>query len=125
MSRQAEERSDVSVRIPLSVYNALFDAFTARNPDARPEEESPEAVNDAVAEQIALLLVLGHDTAAALHSGIAALPPFRGQLLRRLLGLGCTRKQLAEIARELHMPRRRLDEVRRAALVDLRHGLAA
>lgn len=68
-------------------------------------------------------LLLGEDTAAAVREALRDLVPFRAKLIRQVYGIGCTSKSVAELARELSMPRRRLDDALQAALVDLRKAL--
>ncbi len=107
----------VEVALPLDTFNALMRAFWSRNPQACPEEESSEAVHTATAEQAAL--VLSQWAQAQQLRALDKLAPFRAKLVRQVHGIGCTKKTIAELAREHRMPRRRLSETLKAALAEL------
>lgn len=64
-------------------------------------------------------MLLAADSDAAVRRVIDTLSPFRAKLVRQAFGIGCTRKSIAAIARELRMPRRRLDDALNAALAEL------
>ena len=107
----------VDVVLPLDTFNALMDAHWSRNPQTCPEEESRAAVFAAAGEQAAS--VLSEWAPARQLRALAELTPFRAKLVRQVRGIGCTKKTVAELAREQKMPRRRLDETLKATVQQL------
>ena len=64
-------------------------------------------------------LLIDADSNDAVKKAIDSLAGFRAKLIRQVYGIGCAQKSVAQLADELHMPRRRLDETLKAGLADL------
>lgn len=83
-----------------------------------------DAVPDRQVDETPETLLLDASTRAAVHGAVGKLSRPRAKLVRQVYGIGCVQKTVAEIAREMQIPRKRLDDALHAALADLRLALA-